>query len=154
MGLLAVNEVIRSVLNILDAEIRRAEVRVKMDLAELPSAIGDRVQLQQVMLNLILNAIDAMETIPQRQRILDIRSLPDGDFILVQVHDRGIGVTSEQADRMFDPFFTTKPEGVGMGLTISRSIIDAHGGRLWATNGDGTVLNFTLPIAEKNDETI
>jgi signal transduction histidine kinase len=55
---------------------------------------------------------------------------------------------------MFDPFFTTKPEGVGMGLTISRSIIDAHGGRLWATNGDGTVLNFTLPIAEKNDETI
>jgi C4-dicarboxylate-specific signal transduction histidine kinase len=155
MGLLAVNEVIRSVLNILDAEIRRAEVRVKMDLAELPSAIGDRVQLQQVMLNLILNAIDAMETIPQRQRILDIRSLPDGDFILVQVHDRGIGVTSEQADRMFDPFFTTKPEGVGMGLTISRSIIDAHGGRLWATPGEsGMVLNFTLPIAGRNDETI
>jgi PAS domain S-box-containing protein len=155
MAPLAINEVIRSVLNILDAEFRREEVRVRMDLAEVPFTIGDRVQLQQVMLNLIINAIDAMETIPERPGILDIRSMTDGDFILVQVHDRGMGMTSDQVDRMFDPFFTTKQEGVGMGLTISRSIIDAHGGRLWATPGEsGMVLNFTLPIAGRNDETI
>jgi len=154
MGPLAVNEVIRSVLHLLDAEIRRADVRVRMELEELPEAIADRVQLQQVMLNLIINAIDAMKSIPKRPGVLIIRTRRDGEFILVQVHDEGIGLTSDQTERMFDPFFTTKPDGVGMGLTISRSIIDAHGGRLWATSGDsGTVLNFTLTIAGSTDET-
>ena len=154
MAPIAINEVIRSVLNLLDAEIRRAEVRVKMNLDTLPAVIGDRVQLQQVMLNLILNAIDAMGTVQNRSCILYIRSSHDDHSISVAVQDSGVGISTDQADRMFNPFFTTKPDGIGMGLTISRSIIEAHGGRLWATPGDtGAVLNFKLPVAGESDET-
>jgi C4-dicarboxylate-specific signal transduction histidine kinase len=155
MDPLDINEVIRSVLHLLDAEIRRADVRLRLELPDLPLIIGDRVQLQQVMLNLILNAIDAMESITRRPGVIHICTRQQGNFVVVQVQDLGIGLTPEQKERMFDPFFTTKPDGVGMGLTISRSIIDAHGGRLWATSGDvGSSLNFTLTIAGENDETI
>jgi len=147
------NEVIRSVLNLLDAEIRRGEVRVSTDLGKLPSVIGDRVQLQQVMLNLIINAIDAMSAANRHANILSILSSSDEGFVRVQVHDTGIGITTELASRIFNPFFTTKPDGIGMGLTISRSIIESHGGRLWAVpNETGSVLSFTLPVAGESDE--
>jgi PAS domain S-box-containing protein len=148
---LDINEVIRGVLSLLDSEIRNSGVRVKTDLAELPDAIGDKVQLQQVMLNLILNAIDAMSATCRIPNILRIRSTRESGRIRVEVHDTGIGFTSGHADQMFDAFFTTKPEGIGMGLTISRSIIDAHGGHLWARPGDGggATMNFTLPIADE-----
>jgi C4-dicarboxylate-specific signal transduction histidine kinase len=154
MTQLDVNEVIRSVLTLLDAELRRNGVRVKAELGLIPGVIGDRVQLQQVMLNLIINAIDAMTAVQKRKPVLSIRSSLDGEKVLIQVEDTGIGITDGQADTMFNPFFTTKPEGIGMGLTISRSIIEAHGGALWAASGEtGATLNFTLPSAgESADE--
>jgi len=153
MAQLDVNEVIRSVLNLLNAEILRSGVRVKTDLNPIPIVIGDRVQLQQVMLNLIINAIDAMSATAKHRRVLAIRSAWERDMVQVQVHDTGIGISAGQADMMFNPFFTTKPEGIGMGLTISRSIIEAHGGALWAASGEtGAVLNFTLPSAGESNE--
>ncbi|HET9130765.1 MAG TPA: ATP-binding protein, partial [Terriglobia bacterium] len=127
MSPLDVNEVIRSVLTLLDAEFRRSGVRVKADLEPVADVIGDRVQLQQVMLNLIINAIDAMSTSRERRSVLSVRSSNEGDKVRIEVEDTGVGITDVQADMMFNPFFTTKPEGIGMGLTISRSIIEAHG---------------------------
>ena len=148
MALLDVNEVVRSVLNLLNAETARRGVRVRMDLNPIPMVTGDRVQLQQVMLNLVINAFDAMDTIPKHQRILSIRSLCERDLVCVQIRYTGIGISAGQSDIMFNPFFTTKPEGIGMGLTISRSIIEAHGGTLWADSSEnGAILNFTLPSA-------
>ena len=99
---------------------------------DVPTVLGDRVQLQQVMLNLIMNAIDAMVTINDRPRTLLIKSAKDAEGVLIQVQDSGRGLDPEQADRIFESFFTTKPEGIGMGLSISRSIVEAHGGRLQA----------------------
>jgi PAS domain S-box-containing protein len=154
MTVLDINEVIRSVLHLLDVEIRRSGIRVRTDLAAVPRVTGDRVQLQQVILNLIINAIDAMSATHKRLSVLSIRTSVDSDLVLVQVEDTGVGIQAGQADMMFNPFFTTKPEGIGMGLTISRSIIEAHGGTLWAASGEtGAVLNFTLPSAGESNET-
>jgi len=150
---LDVNEVIRSVLKLLNAELLRSGARVKTNLDLVPVVIGDRVQLQQVMLNLILNAIDAMSTAPKHQRVLSVRASLDRDMVLVQVQDTGVGIGAGQSEMMFNPFFTTKPEGIGMGLTFSRSIIEAHGGTLWAASGEtGAILNFTLPSAGESNE--
>jgi len=145
------NEVIREVLLLAEGELLRGGVTVKTELApDVPAVLGDRVQLQQVILNLILNAIDAMSMITDRPRELFIRSAVQPEGVLVQVQDSGKGLDPEQADRIFESFFTTKPQGIGMGLSISRSIIEAHGGRLWATSGasHGAVFQFTLPKAE------
>ena len=117
--------------------------------------LGDRVQLQQVMLNLIMNAIDAMSTIMDRSRKLLIKSAKSPHGVLIRVEDSGIGLDpAHQEDRIFEPFFTTKPEGIGMGLSISRSIIEAHGGRLWAVSGTehGAVFQFSLPGAGGNHD--
>jgi signal transduction histidine kinase len=113
---------------------------------------GDRVQLQQVVLNLILNAIEAMGSVEERGRMLSIRTEQRGAAgILVAVHDSGPGVAPEHLQRVFEPFYTTKNSGLGMGLSICRSIIDAHGGRLWADADQprGTVFQFTLPAAQE-----
>jgi C4-dicarboxylate-specific signal transduction histidine kinase len=148
MAALDINEIIRGVLVLLNAELRSGGVRVQTQLEKVPVVIGDRVQLQQVMLNLIINAIEAMSTIHDRPRQLAIRSLQDRELVLVQVRDSGIGFDAEHADTIFNPFFSTKAEGIGMGLTISQSIVSAHGGRLWATLAEpGAVLNFTVPVA-------
>jgi signal transduction histidine kinase len=122
----------------------------------VPAVLGDRVHLQQVVLNLITNAIDAMSTIAHRPRELLIKSAKDPEGVLIQVQDSGTGLDPEQAERIFQPFFTTKPEGIGVGLSISRSIVEAHGGRLWVTAGapQGAVFQFTLPSAEVSDERI
>ena len=114
--------------------------------------LGDRVQLQQVLLNLILNGIQAMATISDRKRELSIsiaRAAPDA--FEVTVEDTGPGLDPAIAQRIFDPFFTTKPDGLGMGLSISRSIIEAHGGTLWASPRapHGTAFHFTIPVAAK-----
>ncbi len=148
---LSVNEVIREVLALTRNELTTAGVAVQTELADdVPAVLGDHIQFQQVMLNLILNAVDAMSTITDRRRELLIKSAPDADGVLVQVQDSGGGVDPDQANRIFEPFFTTKPQGIGMGLSISRSIIEAHGGRLWATPGHphGAVFQFTLPEAD------
>jgi C4-dicarboxylate-specific signal transduction histidine kinase len=142
-----IHEIIRSVLVLLDAEVRRADVRVHTQLAGSPFVTGDRVQLQQVVMNLVMNAIDAMRESPKK--VLTITSQATADSLLVQIQDTGCGIPSEKADKVFNAFFTTKPGGVGMGLAISRSIVEAHGGRLWASECEtGAVLNLALPFGE------
>jgi PAS domain S-box-containing protein len=148
MERLDLNAVIREVLTLADNELLRGGVRVQTDLArDLPAVLGDRVQFRQVILNLILNGIDAMSTTTDRPRKLRIRSAQHPDGVLIQVQDSGKGVDPDQADRIFQSFFTTKPQGIGMGLSISRSMVEAHGGRLWFTPGSshGAVFQFTVP---------
>jgi len=129
-------------------EARRNQVALRMELAaDLPAVVGDRVQLQQVVMNLILNGIEAMSTVEDRERDLVIRTQRgEGDEVRVAVQDSGIGFDPQSAERMFDAFHTTKPGGLGMGLSISRSIVESHGGRLWAipNDGPGATFQFTF----------
>ncbi len=144
-----VNELIREVGALMQAEASRNQVAIQAELAaDLPVAMGDRVQLQQVIMNLILNAIEAMSAVADRPRRLVIRSeRPASDEVLVAVRDSGIGIDPKDDRRIFDAFFTTKAQGMGMGLSISHSIIEAHGGRLWVSpnNDHGATFQFTLP---------
>jgi C4-dicarboxylate-specific signal transduction histidine kinase len=151
MGPLDMNEVIREVLALVGNELTRGGVTAQTKLAAgVPTVLGDRVQLQQVILNLIMNGIDAMSTIADRPHDLLIKSTGHPEGVLIQVQDSGTGLDLEQAARIFEPFFTTKPQGIGMGLSISRSIVEAHGGRLWATPGlsHGAVFQLILPKAD------
>ena len=144
------NEVIRDVLALTHRELITGCVTTRIELAtDLPKVVGDRVQLQQVIVNLVMNAIDAMLTINDRPRTLLVKSVRHEEGVLVEVQDSGKGLDPEQASRIFESFFTTKPDGIGMGLSISRSIVEAHGGRLWATPGssDGAVFQLILPKA-------
>jgi PAS domain S-box-containing protein len=145
---LDVNAVIREVLTLADRELLQGGVALQTELApDVPAVLGDRVQLQQVVLNLILNGIEAMNMVTDRPRELLVKSAKHADGVLIQVHDLGEGVDPEQADRIFEPFFTTKAQGIGMGLSVGRSIVEAHGGRLWFTAGSshGAVFQFTVP---------
>jgi signal transduction histidine kinase len=121
-----------------------------MELAPaLPMILGDRVQLQQVIINLVMNGAEAMQSVTDRPRELVIRSSQDEtQQVLVGVTDCGVGISAENADRLFNPFFTTKSGGMGMGLSICRSIMEAHGGLLWATANiaHGATFQFTLPV--------
>src|SRR2546430_819846 len=130
------------------------QVTIRTDLSQdLPSVSGDRVQLRQVLLNLVMNAMDAMSQVEEAKRVLIIggrRETQDGvSRALVSVQDSGSGFKPEEMDRLFEAFYTTKPQGMGMGLAISRSIIEAHGGRLWAepNQGQGAMFLFSLPEA-------
>jgi PAS domain S-box-containing protein len=146
---LDLNEIIREVLALIGDEAKRKGVIVQTQFAEDVSPVsGDRVQLQQVMLNLVMNAVEAMSGISERPRELALTSRNiDADQVLVTVEDSGTGLDPDTMDRIFNPFYTTKPNGMGMGLSISRSILQAHGGRLWATarDGAGSIFHFTLP---------
>jgi PAS domain S-box-containing protein len=143
------NEVIREMVALQGSEADRHLVVIRTELAaDLPKAMADRVQLQQVFANLMLNAIESMKGMSEAAE-LTIKSQRDGDGrLLISVSDTGAGLTPEQADQIFRAFYTTKPEGTGMGLPISRSIIESHGGRLWATanSGRGATFQFILPI--------
>jgi C4-dicarboxylate-specific signal transduction histidine kinase len=144
-----INEVIREVIEVTHGEAVKNGASVETALGEgLPLIEGDRVQLQQVVLNLIVNAVQAMGTVAEGPRELFIttaRAEPDG--VLVAVKDSGPGLAPASLERLFDPFYTTKPEGLGMGLSICRSIIEAHGGRLWVTANQprGAIFSFTAP---------
>jgi C4-dicarboxylate-specific signal transduction histidine kinase len=144
------NEVVQEVAALAESQAARNDVSVEMELAEdLPWVLGDRIQLQQVILNLMINGIEAMTCVSERPRRLLISSHLQGDGqACVSIQDSGIGVDAELMSRLFEPFFTTRPHGIGMGLPISRSIIETHGGRLWAesTENQGSVFQFTLPI--------
>jgi len=144
------NDVIHDVVSLLRAELRRQDVALILELAsELPPVLGDRIQLQQVVLNLAMNAIDAMAAISDRPRELMIRSgQSDRDQVTIAVRDTGVGIAADHLGHVFSPFFTTKPGGMGMGLSISRSIIEAHRGRLWATPNapHGATFQFSLPV--------
>jgi signal transduction histidine kinase len=145
---LDLNEVIEEVVILTEAEARRDRVALRKELAaDLPPVMGDRVQLQQVVVNLILNAIEAMATVEGRERDLVIKTqLGEGDEIRVAVRDSGIGFDPVSAERIFDAFHTTKPGGLGLGLSISRSIVESHGGRLWAASNDGPGVTFQFTL--------
>ncbi len=132
------------------SELERNRVIARTELADdLPFVNGDRIQLQQVILNLIMNAMEAIRAVSDRARVLRIRTEEQSSgSIVVLVQDSGVGLDPKQLNRMFEPFYTTKVQGIGMGLTISRSIIEAHGGRLWAVanDGPGSTFCFTVPI--------
>ena len=149
--LVDVNEVIREMIVLLLSEVTRYSISVRPELAEdLPPIIGDRVQLQQVMMNLMINGIDAMKDVDGMRELAIKSQRAEHEEILVSVTDSGVGLPSQQAEQIFKAFFTTKPHGTGMGLRISRSIIESHGGRLWAANHSphGASFCFTLPKAE------
>jgi len=145
-----VNDVVHDVLPLARAELRHHDVSLVLQLApELPGVLGDRVQLLQVSLNLIMNAIQAMAPVTGRPRELTIRSeMHDRDRVRLTVQDTGVGIDAKHRDELFSAFFTTKPGGMGMGLTISRSIVEAHGGQLWTTPNEphGAIFHFSLPV--------
>jgi len=146
---LDINDLIQGVVRLTTREAQAHGASVRLDLAPaLPSVVGDRVQLQQVVINLVINAIQAMASATARPRELSIRSRPhEAGQVLIEVADSGHGIGSKNLDQLFKAFFTTKPAGMGMGLSICRSIIEAHGGTVWATDNmpSGAVFHFTLP---------
>jgi len=155
---LEINEAIFEVLGLARGEMSTSGVLVQTRMADdLPGISGDRVQLQQVILNLIMNAIEAMSEVTEGPRELSITtSKAESGGVLVAVSDSGPGLPQANPERLFDAFYTTKPSGLGMGLSICRSIVEAHGGRLWAAPNvpGGAVFCMTLPIGEKSLESL
>jgi len=151
---LDINKIATEVIALIQSEIGRSRIALKTELSsDTPFVKGDRIQLQQVILNLILNAIEAMSGgDPLQRRELLIASMKDGsDAVFVKVQDSGPGLDETALDRIFDAFYTTKADGMGMGLAVSRTIIQAHGGRLWAApnSSQGAVFQFRLPADGK-----
>jgi signal transduction histidine kinase len=152
-GSIDLNEATREVVALSMSELQRQHVAVRLELAgDLPPVTGDRVQLQQVILNLLLNASDAMSTVADRPRELVIATSSDGADVHVGVRDTGIGFDAGDPDKLFDAFYTTKNGGMGIGLSVSRSIMERHSGRLWATRnrGPGATFSFSIPY-ERED---
>jgi len=144
---LKINEVVEGIVLLVRHELDRSHVLLTTDLSErLPIVRGDSVQLQQVLLNLILNAADALADVIDRPRELTIVTRPESGGVRVEVKDNGVGIEKEKLESIFQPFYTTKTNGMGLGLSISRSIIENHGGQLIAqlNNGPGTTFCFTL----------
>jgi C4-dicarboxylate-specific signal transduction histidine kinase len=145
-----VNETVLEVIALARSEVNSHGVSLQTRLGDdVPLILGDRIQLQQVILNLMINAIEAMNGISDAPRELVVGSAKDGSQgVLVAVRDSGPGLNPGSLDRLFDAFYTTKPQGMGMGLAVSRSIVEAHGGRLWATANVpyGAIFQLTLPI--------
>jgi PAS domain S-box-containing protein len=142
------NEIIREMMRLLHSEATQFAVSLRTELAaDLPQVMGDRVQLQQVLMNLIMNSIDAMKDVEGRRQLTIQSQRGENGEVLISVSDTGVGLPPQQADNIFNAFFTTKPHGTGMGLRISRSIIESHGGRLWAADNSprGATFHFTLP---------
>ena len=150
-----INGVIEDTLTLTKEQVTRNNVSLSLQLdTDAPQVMGDRIQLQQVILNLVSNAVEAMANVSGRDRILEIRSQREQDHgIRVSVQDVGVGISEELIPRLFEPFFTTRARGIGMGLAISRSIVEAHGGRLWVESrlNQGTVFQLTLPETEDVD---
>ena len=148
LGPTDLNDAVRELLVLLSGELQRAGVTVRTELSDgLPHVIGDRTQLQQVLLNLVMNAVDAMHGVDSRPRQLTIRSARCGDGAQVSIEDSGTGIDPAHLHRLFDPFYTTKPHGMGIGLSVSRSIVESHHGNLWVAlnSGDGATFAFSLP---------
>ena len=148
--ILDLNEAVREVLTLMLSEFQNCGVLFRCDLAEdLPVVSGDRVQLQQVILNLLRNASDAMREVGDRPGHLLLKTECLGNNVHLSVADSGVGFGPETANRLFDAFFTTKQDGMGIGLSLSRSIIEAHHGKLWATanDGPGATFEFSIPSA-------
>ena len=148
--LLNINETVHEVIMLTASEIQNNHISLRTQFSNgLPLILGDRVQLQQVILNLILNAIEAMNTVAHDSRELLVKTAAENsNAVLVAIHDTGPGLEADKIDNLFDAFYTTKRDGMGMGLAISRSIIEAHGGRVWAepNTPQGAIFQFTLPV--------
>lgn len=146
-----INEAVRAASELLAVEAGQRHVQVRLDLAgTLEPIVGDPIQIEQVVLNLARNGIEAMDGNGFEGRVLTIRTEPaDGGSVQVSIGDLGCGISSADLGQIFEPFFTTKSSGLGVGLSISRSIVEGHGGRIWATStpGDGTAFWFRLPSA-------
>ena len=151
IDLVDINDASREVISLALRELESSQVILRSEFAEdLPLVHGDRIQLQQVILNLMRNALDAMRDIDGRQRELAIttsKAEPDG--VLVSIQDSGPGIDPTRLDRIFDAFYTTKPDGLGMGLSVCRTIVEAHGGKLWATAASphGAIFQLILPVS-------
>jgi signal transduction histidine kinase/ligand-binding sensor domain-containing protein len=153
--LIELNEIIREMMLLLHSEAIQYRVLVRSELAaDLPRVMGDRVQLQQVLMNLMMNGIDAMKEVEGTRELLIQSQRGEDDQVLVLVSDTGVGLPAEQTDQIFNAFFTTKPQGTGMGLRISRSIVESHGGRLWASANSprGATFHFTLSAKNEGNE--
>jgi PAS domain S-box-containing protein len=149
---LDINQSIREVIGLGQSEVQRNHIALETQLSDdVPLVFADRIQLQQVMLNLMMNAIEAMTQVTTARELLISSGADDSKGVVVVVRDSGPGLDSKSLERLFEPFYTTKPQGMGMGLTISRSIVEAHDGRLWATTNEdrGATFHFTLPIVEE-----
>src|SRR5262249_44014716 len=143
-----VNSLIADVLELVQSEVRKQKISVQTELAEhLPAVFGNRIQLQQVLLNLAMNAIEAMSAMTEREPVLRLRTATHQDGIQISVEDSGPGIDAKDVERIFDALFTTKSQGMGMGLSICRSIIEAYHGRLWLASGQdhGSAFHFVLP---------
>jgi C4-dicarboxylate-specific signal transduction histidine kinase len=151
---LDVNDLVRDVLKLITNDLANQGVAMQAELVpSLPTVKGDRVQLQQVLLNLLMNACDAMNSNASADRqIVVCTELANGGDVRFSVSDSGSGLAPEQLAQVFEPFFTTKAHGLGLGLSVCRTIISAHGGRLWATNNleGGATFQFTLPVSQQN----
>jgi signal transduction histidine kinase len=145
---LDINNLIQKVLDLTQNEIISNHISLRTNLAaDLPLVRGDPIQLQQVLINLVTNSIDAMRGVTNRPRELLIRSARSPDGVLIEVQDSGSGIDPDELERIFEPFFTTKQEGLGMGLSISRSIVESHGGRIWTVPGSqGALFAISLPL--------
>jgi C4-dicarboxylate-specific signal transduction histidine kinase len=153
--LVDVNEIIREMIVLLRSEAMRYSISTRRVLsADLPPIMGDRVQMQQVVMNLMVNAIDAMKGVPGPRELLIKSLLSENEQLMVSVSDTGVGLPPQKADQIFNAFFTTKPDGTGMGLRISRSIVESHGGRLWAEDNSprGAIFHLTLPSKAETHE--
>jgi len=150
----AMNGLIKEAVLLSKMELGRRHAKIVLELAEdLPAVIGDAIQIEQVIMNLVRNGLEAMNETPTDNRLLSIRTMRHGEkLIQVDVCDCGTGISEVDVEKIFEPFFTTKPEGMGMGLAISRSIVQSHGGRLWATVNEvqGCTFHFTLPIGKRD----
>ncbi len=148
-ALVDVNEVIGEMIVLLRSEATRHSISCRTELAEhLPQVMADRVQLQQVLMNLMLNGIEAMKELDGTRELTICSQRAEDRQLKLSVSDTGVGLPPQQADRIFDAFYTTKPQGTGMGLRISRSIVESHGGRLWSVDNSprGSIFHLTLPI--------
>jgi C4-dicarboxylate-specific signal transduction histidine kinase len=149
---LDMNEVIHEIIVFVRDEAHRRHVSIRAELfPSLPKVQGDRVQLQQVVLNLVMNGLDAMAETSDRAKELLVRTRREASDVVIQVEDSGVGLDLESAEKIFEPFFTTKPDGIGMGLSISRSIVESHEGRLTGVTGPsgGAIFQFVLPIRSR-----
>jgi C4-dicarboxylate-specific signal transduction histidine kinase len=153
--LVDVNEVIREMIVLLRNQATHYSISVRTDLAaDVPQIMGDRVQLQQVLMNLIVNSIDAMKDADGTRNLVIKSQRAEDEQVMLSVSDTGVGLPAQQADQIFNAFFTTKVQGTGMGLRISRSIVESHGGRLWAADNAprGATFHFTLPTKAEAHE--
>jgi len=150
--LVGLNEMVREMIVLLRGEATRHKILIATDLATgLPQVMGDRVLLQQVLMNLMLNGIEAMKDVDGKRELLIKSQETENEEVIVSVSDTGVGLPAQQADQIFKAFFTTKPQGTGMGLSISRSIVEAHGGRLWADGNSPRGASFCFTLSTKSE---